>query len=232
MIQQDGRLDAGRSAVIFDRKPPWREAIGDLLRQLGLRVVGKVGEGQALMELVDRGVQLDILVLGIDDAGANALEWLREVKDRLPSLRALVVSHRDDSASIEAAFAAGATVYCLKTTEPQDFASAVRQALAPSVFFARWTSDPIDDLAVIQLTPSLTRRERDVLRLVAEGHSNAQLARMLWITEQTVKFHLSNIYRKLKVANRTEASSWAYRNGILGAHSDSDAWKGDVASSS
>jgi DNA-binding CsgD family transcriptional regulator len=53
------------------------------------------------------------------------------------------------------------------------------------------------------------------LTLVAEGHSNAQLARMLWVTEQTVKFHLSNIYRKLNVSNRTEASRWAQVHGLL-----------------
>ncbi|MGH3046995.1 MAG: LuxR C-terminal-related transcriptional regulator, partial [Gaiellaceae bacterium] len=56
-----------------------------------------------------------------------------------------------------------------------------------------------------------------ILQLVAEGHSNAELARMLWVTEQTVKFHLSNIYRKLNVANRTEASRWAQLRGILEA---------------
>jgi DNA-binding NarL/FixJ family response regulator len=231
LIQPDGRLDAERIAVIFDRKPLWREAIGDLLGQLGLRVVGKLGDGEALMQLVDSGVTPDILVIGIDDAGANALEWLRELKDRLPSLRALVVSHRDDPASIEAAFAAGATVYCLKTTEPRDFASAVRQAISPSVFFARWTSDPIEDAAVTRLIPNLTSREQDVLRLVVEGHSNAQLARMLWVTEQTVKFHLSNIYRKLKVSNRTEASRWAYRHGFLDERMDSGARRAGVASS-
>src|SRR5438132_14211103 len=63
----------------------------------------------------------------------------------------------------------------------------------------------------------LTRRELEILRLVAEGHSNAKLARMLWVTEQTVKFHLSNIYRKLDVANRTEASRWAQLHGLLPA---------------
>jgi DNA-binding CsgD family transcriptional regulator len=61
----------------------------------------------------------------------------------------------------------------------------------------------------------LTRRELEILRLVADGHSNGQLAQMLWVTEQTVKFHLSNIYRKLHVANRTEASRWAQLNGLL-----------------
>ena len=60
----------------------------------------------------------------------------------------------------------------------------------------------------------LTRRELEILQLVAEGHSNSQLAQMLWVTEQTVKFHLSNIYRKLDVANRTEASRWAEVHGL------------------
>jgi DNA-binding CsgD family transcriptional regulator len=55
----------------------------------------------------------------------------------------------------------------------------------------------------------------EILRLVAEGHSNSALAKMLWVTEQTVKFHLANIYRKLDVANRTEASRWAHLNGVL-----------------
>jgi DNA-binding CsgD family transcriptional regulator len=61
----------------------------------------------------------------------------------------------------------------------------------------------------------LTKREVEILQLVAEGYSNSQLARMLWVTEQTVKFHLSNVYRKLEVANRTEASRWAQLQGLL-----------------
>jgi len=61
----------------------------------------------------------------------------------------------------------------------------------------------------------LTKREVEILRLAAEGHSNAQMARMLWVTEQTVKFHLSNVYRKINVGNRTEASRWAQVNGLL-----------------
>jgi DNA-binding CsgD family transcriptional regulator len=63
--------------------------------------------------------------------------------------------------------------------------------------------------------PELTKRELEILRLVSEGHSNSQLAKMLWVTEQTVKFHLSNIYRKLDVANRTEASRWAQVHGVI-----------------
>jgi len=64
--------------------------------------------------------------------------------------------------------------------------------------------------------PELTRREREILQLVVEGHSNAKLAKMLWVTEHTVKVHLSNVYRKLKVSNRTEAARCAQLHGLLG----------------
>ena len=66
----------------------------------------------------------------------------------------------------------------------------------------------------------MTRRELEILKHVAEGHSNAALAKMLWVTEQTVKFHLSNIYRKLDVTNRTEASRWAQVSGLLSTKVD------------
>jgi DNA-binding NarL/FixJ family response regulator len=110
-------------------------------------------------------------------------------------------------------------VFCAKWAQPDDLAVAVRQAFEHSIYFATngehggastsETTSP-EDSAV-----SLTKREIEILRLAAEGHSNSQLARMLWVTEQTVKFHLSNIYRKLDVSNRTEASRWAQRHGML-----------------
>jgi DNA-binding CsgD family transcriptional regulator len=75
----------------------------------------------------------------------------------------------------------------------------------------------------------LTLREREILQLVAQGHSNAKLAGMLWVTEQTVKFHLSNVYRKLNVANRTEASWWVQRNGLLAEDADTQTGTGELA---
>ena len=107
----------------------------------------------------------------------------------------------------------------IKTAHPDDLASAIRQAFEHSVYLAGARPvhtaapkpQPGDD------SRGLTRRELEILQLVAEGHSNAQLAKMLWVTEQTVKFHLSNIYRKLDVANRTEASRWAQVRGLLPA---------------
>ena len=104
----------------------------------------------------------------------------------------------------------------LKSANPDDLRSAIRQAFEPSLFlasdFMHGAPEPAEKGPV---DAGLTRREVEILQLVAEGYSNAQLAKMLWVTEQTVKFHLSNIYRKLGVANRTEASRWAQLNGLL-----------------
>ena len=96
--------------------------------------------------------------------------------------------------------------------------AAIRQTFELSIYLARPApvapAEPAER-ALPPDAPRLTRRELEILRLAADGHSNAQLARMLWVTEQTVKFHLSNIYRKLDVSNRTEASRWAQRHGLL-----------------
>ena len=100
--------------------------------------------------------------------------------------------------------------------DADDLASAIRQAFDHSIYLARGHNGKRQRAREsIEEAWGLTRRELEILTLVAEGHSNAQLARMLWVTEQTVKFHLSNIYRKLNVANRTEASRWAQLHGIL-----------------
>ena len=121
------------------------------------------------------------------------------------------------SAASEAAFDAGAVAAVSRTSRREDIALAVRQAFEPSIYLAHaFVTSP----ARAQPDPrgpggELTKREREILQLVAEGYSNGRVARLLWVTEQTVKFHLSNIYRKLEVGNRTEASRWAQRNGLL-----------------
>src|SRR5262249_2595781 len=111
-----------------------------------------------------------------------------------------------------------ASAYCVKSADPEDLAAAIRQSFEHSIYLAsgRFPTPAPEAVWDGQVgAQELTRREREILQLVAEGHSNSQLARMLWVTEQTVKFHLSNIYRKLNVTNRTEASRWAQLHGLL-----------------
>ena len=209
---------SGRSAVVVDHHPLWVDAVEPVIADLGLAVVGKATSGREGLALVEE-LRPDILVTGIimPEDDIDGIELVRRGLESVPSLRAVVLSLYDDTKHIDAALAAGAVAYVIKTPHPDDLRSAIRQAFSHSMFLlgSRPTT-PAVPRAVAEEIPELTRRELEILRLVAEGHSNTQLAKMLWVTEQTVKFHLSNVYRKLDVANRTEASRWAQLHGLLG----------------
>jgi DNA-binding NarL/FixJ family response regulator len=207
-----------RTAILVDQHPLWMDTVEQVVRRAGVEVLAKITSSAVAYERVAE-LQPDLLVTGIKMAEGefDGITLLRMARERLPGLKTIVLSMYDDAQHIDAAFAAGAEAYVLKTAHPDDLTSAVRQAFQHSIYLAgarppiaAATAPPAEDDA-----PGLTRREREILRLVAEGHSNAQLAQMLWVTEQTVKFHLSNIYRKLHVSNRTEASRWAQRQGLL-----------------
>jgi DNA-binding NarL/FixJ family response regulator len=186
-------------------------------------VVGKTSSGSEAVRMVEER-RPDLLTVELDPLPGepNGLDVLRRVRSTSSDLRAIVLSAHHDSGHVDSALAAGASAYVVKTAHPDDVASAVRQTFENSVFMPgagaapALTTPPAGAPIRIERPGGLTRREVEILKLVAEGHSNAQLARMLWVTEQTVKFHLSNIYRKLRVSNRTEASRWAQRNGLLG----------------
>jgi DNA-binding NarL/FixJ family response regulator len=199
-----------------DQHPLWLDTVSQVVGRVNVEVVAKATSSSSALALVEE-LNPDLLITGIkmSDGEIDGLTLLRKARERDPELRAIVLSMYDDSQHIEAAFAAGAAAYVLKTAHPDDLTSAIRQAFDHSIYLAGTRPAvtpapvPIDD------SPGLTRRELEILQLVAEGHSNAELARMLWVTEQTVKFHLSNIYRKLSVSNRTEASRWAQLRGLL-----------------
>jgi DNA-binding NarL/FixJ family response regulator len=210
-----------KSAVILDRHPLWLDAMDKLVEGVGIEVVGRATDGDEALAMIEQHAP-DIFIAGVNAASPEQMACVRKAQQSQPDLKCVVVADNTEPEAIEAAFAAGATVYCVKTAEQEDLASAIRQAFERSIYIA--TNGGIDSsprLTAAEAQPAahdLTRRELEILQLVAEGHSNSQLARMLWVTEQTVKFHLSNIYRKLDVANRTEASRWAQLNGLLPSH--------------
>ncbi len=186
--------------------------------KIDLEVVAKTTSLRQVLGLV-RSLQPDLVVAelhsGTEDTSATA--WLAEFKEIAPNTKLIVLSLCSDAAAIEEALGYGASAYVIKTAHPDDLASAIRQAFDHSIYLrgsVRYHTEP-PSRDVVGENVGLTRRELEILRLVAEGLSNAQLARLLWVTEQTVKFHLSNVYRKLGVANRTEASRWAQLNGLL-----------------
>ena len=203
----------------------WLDALESILHSIDMNVVGRTTDPQEALELV-RESQPDLLICEIEmpEGGLTGIALIRACRERSNGLRVIVFGVSREPADIDAAFGAGALAYAVKTTHPEDIAATVRQTFDHTIFHATRpgsTEGALNVLpAVIAAEPgesvSLTRREEEILALVAEGYSNRELARMLWVTEQTVKFHLSNIYRKLGVANRTEASRWAHRNGAVG----------------
>ena len=210
---QDG---THRRAVVLDQHPLFLEAVERTLTRSGVAVVGATTSPAEALELV-ADAQPELLLVGLEtvDGATDGLTCVQEASRRAPEMKIVALSVENEPQKVEAAFAAGASAYVVKTAHPDDLSSAIRQAFDNSVFFR--SSQPARQFAAAHAAAEspLTRREREILQLVAEGYSNAALARMLWVTEQTVKFHLSNIYRKLDVANRTEASRWAQRHGLL-----------------
>ena len=131
-----------------------------------------------------------------------------------------MLSAHTETEYIDKALDAGAVAYVVKSAHPDDLASAIRQAFQHSVYFAGSRPAPAADVAGRR--GEQRGRGADAARAGdpparRRGPPNATLAKMLWVTEQTVKFHLSNVYRKLDVANRTEAARWAQLNGLLPA---------------
>ena len=211
---------SSRTVVIADQHPLWVDAMQNLLEGLGLTVVGRAGARDTALAAVEEHTP-DLLVADLGtlaDETSSSYSAIARAKQAHPSLICIVLAETADAVQRDRAFAVGATVFCTKSAEPDDLAVAVRQAFDHSIYFAVGGSSnyvvPEEETSTDE-SVNLTKREVEILRLAAEGYSNSQLARMLWVTEQTVKFHLSNIYRKLDVSNRTEASRWAQRNGLL-----------------
>jgi DNA-binding NarL/FixJ family response regulator len=204
----------------------WLDAVEQVLRRIEIHVVGKTTSTSEALSMVEEH-RPQLLITELESEGdLTGLALIERARATAPTMRTIVLSMHQEVQTIDAALVAGASAYVVKTAHPEDLASAVRQAFSHSVYLAgRRVTAPAasaEAAAASDNEPGLTRRELEILRLVADGHSNAQLARMLWVTEQTVKFHLSNIYRKLDVSNRTEASRWAQLNGVLDARPAAD----------
>jgi len=202
---------APRLALLVDPFPMWLDAVGQVVSGIGFEVAGKTTSPQEARAMLDeRGFAL--LVTGLDEG----IDWLRETIARHPFLRLVVLSASDEREVIADTFAAGASAFVVKGAHPDDLAAAIRQVFAPTIYLR---GQPATADAARPSRPAeldlLTAREREILCLAAEGLPNARLAEQLWVTEQTVKFHLSNVYRKLRVTNRTEASRWAQVHGLL-----------------
>jgi DNA-binding NarL/FixJ family response regulator len=211
-----------RKAVALDPHPLCHTALTTLLARFDIDLVGAATSTRTAETLLQEH-RPDLLVMEIDLAEGHeaAFQMISSGRERSPELTVIVLSGTADRGVIDAAFDCGAAAYVLKTSDPEAIATAIRQAFEPSLFLAppQERTVPATDNEVLR---KLTRRELEILQLVSGGRSNRQVAEILWVADQTVKFHLANIYRKLGVRSRFEAARWARESGILDVVVESD----------
>jgi DNA-binding NarL/FixJ family response regulator len=194
-----------------------------------ITVVGEAMSGEDVLKLVPE-VMPDVVIMDLRMPRGDGLTTLAHLKKAYPDLKVIILSMFEDQENIEKALKGGAAGYVVKSINPLDLPTTIRQVMDGTVHLATVrgnTPPPAEGEEPAAMHPSppvtatspgagtLTERELSILRLVAEGLSNLDIATQLFVTEQTVKFHLSNIYRKLAVSNRTEATRYAYRNGLI-----------------
>jgi DNA-binding NarL/FixJ family response regulator len=177
-----------------------------------IEIVGEAYSGSQVLPLVSR-TNPDVVLLDLRMPEMDGLACLELIRKRHPEVKVVVLSVFSDSEHIETALKRGACGYIVKTVNPIDLPSAIRQVVEGAVYHA--VGLPEVDESASARAAGLTDREIAILRAVARGLSNQSIGKELWVTEQTVKFHLTNIYRKLGVANRTEAARYAYQNGLV-----------------
>ena len=182
-----------------------------LERAGGFEVVGEAVNGVQVLPLVRR-LKPELVLLDLRMPQMDGLTCLAKIKKEFPDIRVAILSVSQDPELIQTALKRGANAYIVKSIDPDDLAAALRQALDGNVFTtAGLTEDPGERAA---RDAGLTEKELVIVRAVARGLSNEAISKELWVAEQTVKFHLTNIYRKLGVANRTEAARYAFEHGL------------------
>jgi DNA-binding NarL/FixJ family response regulator len=184
-----------------------------------IEVVGEAHSGPELTRLVERR-RPNLVLLDLRMPGVEGVEHIEQIRENWPEIKIVVLSACDDRRSIDSALRAGASAYILKTAAAVDVASVLRQASSGAVFHAP-SSGPVAPIGgSVRPEPNhpvLTDREATILHAVAAGLTTSAISRDLWVSEHTVKFHLTNIYRKLGVANRAGAVRYAYENDLVAA---------------
>ncbi|GAA1920733.1 response regulator transcription factor [Nocardioides lentus] len=198
--------------VVDDHGVVRRGLTGLLDHAEDLEVVAVAADGAAAVELARRH-RPDVVLMDLQMPGMDGVEATRIIRDEDLAGDVLVLTSYSDRRRILAALDAGAVGYLLKDTEPDDLVAGVRAV-------ARGES-PLDPKAARQLLlsrgdrqePTLSPREVEVLRLVVQGLANKQIAHRLGIRERTVKQHLTNVFARIGVSDRTQAALWAQRHG-------------------
>jgi len=181
-------------------------------REDDISVVAETDSGEKVLALVGQ-TGPDVVLLDVRMPHVDGLTVLEQLRERYPSVAVMMLSGIDDPDLVRAALERGAAAFVLKHVEPRDLAAAIRQVVGGAIF------RPLDLVVSAKRATvegsGLSKRELSILEALESGASNGEIAKSLFLAEQTVKFHLTNIYRKLGVSSRTEAVHCAYQQHIL-----------------
>lgn len=206
--------------LLADDHPLFRDGVRSLLEARGFDVVGEAGDGREAVTQAER-LRPDVILMDIGMPNGGGLEATRLIKAAMPETKIVILTVSDDDQTLFDAIKAGAAGYLLKNLDSSEFftllegigrgQAAISPGLAGKILreFARQARGeprPRDDL---------TEREREVLQFAAQGATNRDIAARLFITENTVKYHMKHILDKLHLRNRAEAAAYAARQGLL-----------------
>lgn len=185
----------------------------------GFEVVGRVTSGDAAVALAER-LRPDVFLMDVALDGLNGLEATRQITERVPSVRVLVLSMHDDETTVARAVAAGAAGFVPKNAKREDLFRAVQSVAAGGGFLheqvtSRFLANVAPLVETSLLTERLTERELEVLRHLSYGRSTKEIARALVVSDETIKTHLTRVYQKLGVSDRTAAVALALRRGLV-----------------
>lgn len=208
--------------LIADDHPVYRHGLRAALADVSdIEVVAEAADGSAALATAT-DIAVDVVLMDLHMPGMTGIQATRELARTAPAIAVLVLSMFDNDESLFAAMRAGARGYLVKGAEQEQIERAIRSVAAGEVMFgtgvaaralAYFASAPIGSRAARPF-PELTDREVEVLQLVAGGHTNADIARRLYLSEKTVRNHVSNVFTKLQVENRSQAVARARDAGL------------------
>ena len=212
------------SILLADDHHVVRQGLRALLEaETDFHVLGEASDGLEAVQQVER-LQPDVLLVDVMMPGLSGLEAARQVRERFPKTQVVVLSMHSNEAYVLEALRNGAMGYVLKDSDAAELVNAVREAYAGRRYLSPPLSDVIIDAyvnksreTVLDVYDTLTNREREVLQLAAEGHTNADVASRLGISPRTVEIHRTNMMRKLGLHTEHELIRYALRRGILPA---------------
>jgi NarL family two-component system response regulator LiaR len=209
------------SIIIVDDHTIVREGLKTLLELFeDIRVVGEAANGKSAVEIADR-LQPDVVLMDLIMPEMDGIQTTREIHERFPEIKVIALTSFLEDDKIIPAIQAGATSFLLKDVTPDALVDAIRAAHRGESRLNPQITKKLMEKVAIQPQPSepnagdLTDRELEVVRLVAEGLSNRDIAERLVISEKTVKTHVSSILGKLHLNDRTQLAVYALKSGIV-----------------